>query len=942
MILRNIVKKAFDIRDGEFRISFLMQAYIFLIIASLLIFKPTVNAIFLSDLGVERLPFAFLLVAVGAIISSYFYSKALQKIALNRLIQFTLITAIVLLLSLAILLKVHWTSPWILYFFYTWVAIHAVLAASQFWVLTNLVFNAREAKRLFGFIGSGAILGGIFGGYLTSWLAPVIGNENLFFVAAGMLLCCIPLLKKIWRSRVENVHIRKQKTHSEVAADRPMMLIKNSRHLTYIAGIVAISVLVAKLVDYLFNDFAAAAITDPDALTSFFGFWFSTFNLMSLGVQLFFTQRVVGTWGVGFSLLLLPFGIFAGCLLFFVVPELAIVIFIKAADATLKQSINKSAIELLTLPLPFELKNKTKSFIDVVVDSLATGMAGFILIFVIKGLELPSRYISGIVLMLVGVWVFFVSRVRREYFKTFRENLALISDAPEKNKPGQKKVSVVKGMKNVFLNGTESQILFMLKKLQEINDKRFVNDVQALLSHPSYQVRTAAIQNMYFLNNASVVTEVSQLLQTEDDELIVATLEYLLLHASRNSHYVFDVYLDHENTQIANAALYCLARESGDNLDLKQAYTLRERIANGVQMVCHGLEDKSSLKMLLLTIGSSKLPEFYPFLLRYLDSENIELQETAIISIGNTMDMELAPNLFRFLSDKTLRKITEDALLNFGTLLLSLLKKTVKDRLAPLDTCRYLPMVIGAFNTQDAVHELLQIADDEDLNIRVEALRSLSSLKLKSPHLKFNAYKVVAVIFEECQLYHQTLLAMHTQIIISYRNRKKLKQPVSDEEREARNSLLELLDRRLEAGLERIFMLLGLRYRQKDIEIAYAGIKSQKQEIQANALEFLDNLLDNKLKKRVLPIIEDTVLDVNSEASLQHLQHKTPSESECFQLLLDANDLKIKLAVLYLIRKQGDPKYISLIQHFLLSDDVKLRTFTSEAIREIAQRSTLS
>lgn len=941
-MLRNLIKKAFDIREGEFRISFLMQAYIFIIIATLLIFKPTVNALFLSELGVESLPFAYLLVAMAAVISSYFYSRALLKISLDKLMKITLTVSIVFLMGLTVLLKMHLISGWMLYFFYVWVAIHAVLSASQFWVLTNLVYNAREAKRLFGFIGSGAILGGIFGGYLTSWLAPLIGNENLFLVAAVLLFFCIPLLNGIWKARVENFTLLKQKKRSPTLSERPLELIKKSKHLTFISGIVAISVLVAKLVDYLFNDFAASSITDPDELTSFFGFWFSTFNLLSLGIQLFFTHRVVGIWGVGFSLLFLPFGIFAGCLLFFVFPELSIVIFIKAVDATLKQSINKSAIELLSLPLPFELKNKTKSFIDVVVDSMATGIAGFILIFVVKGLELPSVYISGIIIILVGVWVFFILRVRREYFRTFRENLALVTDKSEKNKPSPKRVSVIKGMKNVFGHGSESQVLFMLKKLNEINDKRFVDDVQKLLSHPSDKVRTAAIQNMYFLNSSSVVTEVSELLHSDDDDLILATLEYLLLHASRNSYFVYDSYLDHKNIQISNAALYCLAREARNNNELKQVYQLKERIKQKIDLQQSFPDTISSLKMLIRTIGAANLPEFNPFLLSYLEHENHEIVETAILAAGNTMNMDFIPRLLLFLPNKNFRKTTEDALLNYGVQLLPILRKAVKERTATVKVCRHMPMAMEAFNCQEAVHELLPLLTDEDLGIRLEVIRSLSNLRLRSPHLKFNQYKVVSTIFDECRLYHQTLSAMHTQIIISYRNRKKSKQLVSEGERDARASLLELLERRLDAGLERIFKLLGLKYRQKDVEIAYAGIRSNKQETQANAIEFLDNLLSGDLKRKLLPIIESTVMDVTSEEVLQRIKHKIPTETECFQLLLDANDLKTKLAVLYLIRKQGDAKYIPLIQHYLVSEDPKLRTFASAAVRELNTGTNLS
>ena len=42
-----------------------------------------------------------------------------------------------------------------------------VLLISQFWTLANLVYDPRQAKRLFGFIGGGAPLGGIAGSALA-------------------------------------------------------------------------------------------------------------------------------------------------------------------------------------------------------------------------------------------------------------------------------------------------------------------------------------------------------------------------------------------------------------------------------------------------------------------------------------------------------------------------------------------------------------------------------------------------------------------------------------------------------------------------------------------------------------------------------------------------------------------------------------------------------
>lgn len=931
-MLRTLVQKTFDVREGEFRVSFYMLSYIFLVIAVLMIIKPTVNALFLSELGVEQLPFAFLAVAVTAVGSSFFYSRALVRFPLNRVIKFTLIGSTIVLISFGSLLKFNWASGWFLYVFYVWVALYAVLSASQFWVLANLVYTVREAKRLFGFIGSGAILGGIFGGYLTSLLAPFIGTDNLIFLAAVLLLCCIPLLQKIWTSGIKKPGKHRRPKRTLNAAERPWQLIKNSKHLTYIAGIVTVSVLTAKLIVYLFSDFAAAAIPDPEELTAFFAFWFSTFNLLSLTVQLFFTHRIVGIWGVGFSLLLLPIGIFAGSIFFFILPELSAIILIKAMDGVMKQSVHKSASELLALPLSFDLKNKTKSFIDVVVDSIATGFAGFLLIFVVKGLDLPSYYIAAIIILLVGIWVFFILQVRKEYYKTFRSNLEVLTERNEKTaKPMPKKVSVVMGMRNVFQTGSEEQILFMLGKLMEINDSRFEKDVELLLEHPSTKVRTAAIQNLYFLNTKTMVSNIIPLLHTDDEALTLATLEYLLLHAVKDSSLVYDRYLDHENYRISDAALYCLAKESRDNAVLRETYGLQHRIKRHLVQKFDGDSEIASLKFLLKTIGAANIPGHFPFIIKYFKDKNPEVVEAAIFAAGLTKDNCFMIDLIHFLPQKKFRIPATEALHSYGMAIVPVLTNIAIERMVPLETCRLIPAALPYFASQETVRSLFLLMEDKDLTVRLESIRALSDIRKNHPKLKFDRFRIVSLIYEECKLHHRTLSAIHTQIIISYRNRTKAKKEITDEERNARTSLLELLERRLDAGLERIFRLLGLRFPQKDIEIAYEGLVSDKQETRTNAIEFLDNLLTGDLKRTLLPIIEETALDTASEEILQKIKHKVPSEIECFELLLNSNDLKLKLAVLYLIKHQKDEKYVPLVMKYIKSDDVKLRTFAKEA-----------
>jgi len=73
--MKTILKKLFDIREGEETNALLMFSYIFLIIASLLIVKPVRNSLFLTHIGISKLPYAFILVALAAAAIINLYSS---------------------------------------------------------------------------------------------------------------------------------------------------------------------------------------------------------------------------------------------------------------------------------------------------------------------------------------------------------------------------------------------------------------------------------------------------------------------------------------------------------------------------------------------------------------------------------------------------------------------------------------------------------------------------------------------------------------------------------------------------------------------------------------------------------------------------------------------------------------------------------------------------
>ena len=62
--IKQYILKVFDIREDELNKTLLLQLNIFLLITTLLIVKPTVNSLFLSELTSDALPLGYVLTAI--------------------------------------------------------------------------------------------------------------------------------------------------------------------------------------------------------------------------------------------------------------------------------------------------------------------------------------------------------------------------------------------------------------------------------------------------------------------------------------------------------------------------------------------------------------------------------------------------------------------------------------------------------------------------------------------------------------------------------------------------------------------------------------------------------------------------------------------------------------------------------------------------------------
>ena len=938
--MKKIFLKLFDIRQGESLRALLMFVYIFLLIASLLIVKPVRSSLFINKFGALQLPYAFLLVAGFAGIFTHFYSKIAKKFRFNILIFYTLVISSSVFFIFWFLLRLNYQANWFYYGFYVWVALFGVISTSQFWLFANYVFNAREAKRLFGFIGAGAISGGIFGGYLTSFLAPILGTANLILFCIFFLVICVLIMSYIWQKNARfnySEKLRQEKRlRRTVSFDNPIKILFKSRHFAYLAAIVGIGVIAATLVDFQFKTIASEIITDKDRLTAFFGRWFSNLSIASLIVQILLTGRILRVFGVTFSLFLLPVGILVGAFSILINPALWSAILLKVSDGSFKQSINKAGLELLALPLPSLLKNQGKAFIDVFIDSLATGFGGLTLIIFISQLKFSVQNVSYLLLILIVIWFYFIRLIKKEYINSFRVALEKRTIDLQEETINLDDVSVFESLVKMFKSDNERHILYVLQMIEELKNEKFIPYLKKLLDHSSGEIKVNVLKNL-IKYDTNLSGDVLELIDDQNFDVKVEAIRYMNRLSDKNGKFLQET-LYHSDYKIRSAALLVAAKEYRENENFKDKYSFRKIFEDFLKGCYDKAVDENEKKFMRINfanvIGTAQNIELYAFLQDLLNDQSPDVIQAAIINAGATRDPMFLPILIRHLNTNFVRKNAREALAQFNEDIIDILEEYLINTDVEYRIRIGISKVLSLIGSQKSVNLLLKRLDLSSLMLRTEIIRALNNLRAEFSFLKFDNQIIEKILIKETEKYFKILAIL--------RNKDVLAKPAENDQNEissysgtqAYQLLIRALEERLDNNLERIFRLLGLHYPPADMYNAYRGVVSQRANLRANAIEFLDNVLDKRLQRMIIPIIEQ------SSESLENIAHKyaeikPESKDEIFQAILEEDDNWLKVCTLYFMAETGYSEPAWLIKKIAADPDQITRETAKYALQRL-------
>ena len=423
--IRAVWRSFFDVRPGEYLRTCFIGLYLLFVLFAYYILKPVSRALFLNKFDIDKLPYLYILIAVAGGALAYLYTRVAVRSSLKVAVAWS--TA----LTVACLLGIWWLiglgQAWVLYVFNIFVSLFSVVLVSQGWLVAANVFNAREAKRLYGLLGMGAVLGAAFGGTFTAQTVKIIGPRNLLLASAAMVaLAYGAFLLVTIQKGVSLAGARAAETdESEFQFRDIISALKHYRHLQVIVGIIILTFIVDVTIEYQFNAMAKIAYNDKTHLTAYLGNFYGIYlNLVTFALQFFLTAAVVKWFGVGGTLQIMPVTISLTALATFFMPGVSSSAALRLTEAATRYTLNRTGMELLYLPLPADLKNRTKAFVDIFVDRMGRGLGGMILVLCTTVLAFAPKQIALVTVCFSILWILLSHKASREYVATVRNRIA--------------------------------------------------------------------------------------------------------------------------------------------------------------------------------------------------------------------------------------------------------------------------------------------------------------------------------------------------------------------------------------------------------------------------------------------------------------------------------------------------------------------------------------
>jgi len=884
--LGRLLARLTNTRPGETSVALLMFAYSFLAMTAHNILKPVIKSKIIDDLGAENLPPILLLSSILIGLLMHTYGTAARRLPRRHVIPMTQGALIVVILVLWALLRAG--DTWVSVALYLFGQFFGILLISQFWVLANDIYDARQAKRLFGFIGGGACLGGALGGGIVAGLAPVVGQENLLLPSAAALGCCAAIVTRI-TSRLDPGQPLTIEEGTGVGTLEALRILRESRHLRILALVIACAAAGATIVEQQVA-MAADATRHGDAIAVLLGQIGVVLSLAGFVLQIALTSRIHRSFGIALALILLPVAFAGSATVILLTGAVWAAAAARVLDATLRYSLDKTTREVLFLPMPADLRFKAKPVIDVTVEKLAKAGAAIVLLVLIHplGLGLGWQRLSIATLIMTAAWIAVALSARREYLRAFRASIGTRAIEPEAIRTDMADPASIAAFVEELGSTDETAVLYAIDMLEALDRPNLIPPL--LLQHPSPRVRARALRALALTGGegaARWLPTIEGLVQDEDVDVRAAALRAIAELAHEDALALMRRHLHDPEPRVVVTAAIGLA-DSPLPEDVNEAEAALAGLALDLRDA--GTPGRAEVAGALKNVPD---PRFRPLLVPLLLDHDPTVARRAIVS-ARAMGGEdglFVPGLLALLRHRSLKLDARETLVGYGSAVVPVLAHVVADPREHLWIRRHVPGALARIGGEAARDALLAVLDERDGVLRHEAVAALERLLREEPGLSCPRQVLEGAIVRETSRYYNGLTL-----------RQNLVQHVAGG---GDTLVARAIDDALRQVLDRILRLLGLIYRVDDISAARQAIEHGPSRQRAAAVEYLDNLLGGVVRKRVMPILDDAPLAEKARHANAVLKSHPRDLDDTLAQLVHDDESAIAASAVHLVASRG-------------------------------------
>ena len=828
------LSRLLGVQPGEGRSAALMVAHSFAMGAATVFFETAASALFLAQFEKQYLPWVYIAAALLNLGTGSAYAAIKERVSFPRLMSGTLVFLLASVVAVRVGLAFS-GAAWLIFAALVWYRVLSILTDLEYWAVAARLYDVRQAKRLFGLIGSGEVVARILGAFSVPLLLRFTSVPNLLLLSAVALAACLALLLAVVPSLTEAAEPSGRRPGSKaVSLASQLRAILAHPYLSLVVAIGVLAVFGKYFVDFAFLEQMRARMSDAKALAGFFAIFSGVTQGLSLLTRVFVSGPLLTRLGIRVGMLVLPMTHLVCTLAIVLIGAFGqagepavfwLVIANQGIYKVLKHPIDNPSFKVLYQPLRRDERLAAQIAIEAIFTPVAIGIAGGIMLLMSSVVRYDPVRFAWVLLVAFAAWSLMARQGGKAYAKALLEVLRrrIAEDAPF----GLDDATSLAVMRSKLDSPSAGEVVFALHLLERADDATLGQALIARLEHPASEVRLYAVERLEALGKNEALEPLLRRAGLETSPAVKsAVLKALTTLGGDAVAEQVVAFVRDPDPLVRRGAVTALLRVHVEGSRAPALAYLNQLAA------APDAEDRIVAAQIAGDTGLDQV------LARLLDDIEPSVRRAALAAAGRVGRPLRWPALVRALDDPLCSSAAAAALASGGEAELGALEGLLGAPGTTTATQVQAARIYGAVRGPVAIRALRPHADHPDQLVRAAVLDALAACGFRPEH-------------EEAEAFTRRVRSEAADVAWKLALRRDL----FGEETVA--ALCRALETEVAGAQRRVFRLLSFLYDPRAIASARDNIGHASKDKRAYALEVLDVTLEGPSKGYLLPLLDD-------------------------------------------------------------------------------------